>query len=596
MPERPLGPSTRRGCEGSGTLKKEWIINPPWPGCESAATRWGCPPVVAQILYNRGLKADDRCDTFLNPRLGDLYPPELLPGAVEAAEKITDAARNRRPIVLYGDYDVDGMTGIAILWHLLRLAGAHVEFYVPHRLNEGYGLSAEAVRSLAGDGAKLIVSVDCGITGVEAARAAREAGASLIITDHHQTGDLLPEGVTIVHPSVGGQYPNEHLSGAGVAFKVAWAVARRLSGSEKVSDLHREYLNEALAFAALGTIADVVPLIGENRIIARHGLRRLESTPFVGLQILIESAGLAGSRVGGYDVGFKLAPRLNAAGRMGHARLAVELLTRAKEDRAREIALYLEEQNRARQSTERRIARQTCELVERHGMDTDAHRAIVLANEGWHAGVIGIVASRLVDRYHRPTVLISLDNGHGQGSGRSIPRFDMHEALTACGEHLTEFGGHAMAAGLKIEPRRVPAFAEAFTQIANNRLTGADLRDKLWIDAQIPLGCLDLPTTEALRGLGPFGPGNPRPRLATDWVELAAEPRIVGSSGTHLQATFSDGTAIVKAIGFGQAESIETLKSQRRCRVAFEPLLNEFNGRRTVEMQVLDFQFPGAGT
>ena len=575
-------------------MSKEWIIHSPWSGCESAAARWGCPPVVAQVLYNRGLKTADRPDVFLNPRLSDLYPPEALPGAVAAADVIVEAVRRRQPIVLYGDYDVDGMTGVAILWHLLRLAGAQIGFYVPHRLNEGYGLSADAVRSLAADGAKLIVSVDCGITGVEAARAAREGGATLVITDHHQAAEALPEDVTIVHPCVGGRYPNEHLSGAGVAFKVAWAVAQRLSGSQKVNDLYREFLSEALALAALGTVADVVPLVGENRIIARHGLRRLESTPFVGLQVLIASAGLSGSRVGGYDVGFKLAPRLNAAGRMGHARLAVELLTRANEDRAREIALYLEEQNRARQTTERRIVRQACELAERNGMDTDARRAIVLASEGWHAGVIGIVASRLVDRYCRPAVLISLDNGQGQGSARSVPRFDIHAALADCAEHLTEFGGHAMAAGLKIEPDRVPAFTEAFIEVANQRLTGADLREKIWIDAEVPLESLDLPTAEALNALGPFGAGNPRPKLSTDWVELAAEPRVVGSSGAHLQATFSDGTVVVKAIGFGQAEAIDALKSQRRCRVAFEPLINEFNGRRSVEMQVIDFQFPAA--
>ena len=587
---------------GMELLSKEWIISPPWEQCDAVAARWRVPPLVAQVLYNRGLDGTDRPTDFLDPRLRNLHLPRELPGAAAAAKAIVQAIRRDQSIVLYGDYDVDGMTGVAILWHLLSIAGARVSFYVPHRLAEGYGLNCNALRTLVADGTDLIVSVDCGVTAVDAARVVREAGATLIITDHHQPGPALPQDTIIVHPSVGGSYPNEHLCGAGVAFKLAWAIAQVLSnsvpqppgltGAQKVTDTYRKFLHEALALAALGTVADVVPLVGENRIIARHGLALLPATPFVGLRVLMESAGLRGTKVDGHDVGFKLAPRLNAAGRMGHARLAVELLTRATEDRAREIALYLEEQNRARQTTERRITKQACDMVQRRGMDGDACRAIVLAGEGWHAGVIGIVASRLVDRYHRPAVLIALEDGHGQGSARSVPSFDLHQALGRCASHLTEFGGHAMAAGLKIRTEQVPPFTEAFTDVANNALTGADLRETLRIDAQVPLSCLDLPTVEALTGLGPFGTGNPRPRLATDWVELAAEPRLVGSSGRHLQAVFSQGGAVMKAIAFGQSGVIDELKQRRRCQVAFAPMINEFNGRRNVEMQVVDFQFP----
>ncbi|NOS99368.1 MAG: single-stranded-DNA-specific exonuclease RecJ [Phycisphaerales bacterium] len=571
---------------------REWIIRPAWVERDAAAERWRVHPLIAQLLFNRGVHGSARPSTFLDPQLGELYPPELLPGATVAAAAIAAAVRDRRKIVIYGDYDVDGMTGLAILWHVLRAAGADVSFYVPHRLDEGYGVNVEAVRGLVADGAQLIVTVDCGVTAVEAAAAVRSAGAEIIITDHHQSGDTLPEGVTIVHPTVGGQYPNEHLCGAGVAFKLGWAIAQAICGSQRVNEPYRSLLSDALALAALGTVADVVPLIGENRVIVRHGLARLTSTPFVGLRVLMESAGLANGKVHSYDVGFKLAPRLNAAGRMGHARLAVELLTRADEARSREIALYLEEQNRARQTTERRIARQATELVEAKRQNGDACRAVVLAQKGWHAGVIGIVASRLVDKFHRPTVLISLGDEIGQGSARSVPNFNLVEALAACGEHLIEFGGHAMAAGLKIKPDRVTAFTEAFTHRANNHLTGADLKRKLWIDAEVALHWLDLPTADALSKLGPFGQGNPRPVLCTDWVTLADEPRTVGASGGHVQAVFSDGKSAMKSIAFGQASALEPLKHHRRCRVAFEPIVNEFNGRRTVEMQVIDFQFP----
>lgn len=575
-------------------VNTEWIIRPPWSERDAAAARWRVPPLVAQILANRGLAIEDRAADFLSPQLKDLIKPQELPGACEAADRIVKAIHRGDKIVIYGDYDVDGMTGVACLWHTLRIADASVDFYVPHRIEEGYGVNCDAIRSLAADGAAMIVTVDCGITAVEAARVATELGVQLVITDHHQPGPTLPQDVVIVHPSVGGSYPNEHLCGSGVAFKLSWAIAQKLNESDKVSEIYRGFLREALAFAALGTIADVVPLVGENRIIARHGLALLRKTPFVGLRALIEQSGLTNAKISGYDVGFKLAPRLNAAGRMGHARLGVELLTRATEERAREIALYLEEQNRSRQTAQRRIVRQASEMVERLGLDTDANRAIVLADEGWHPGVIGIVASRLVDLFGRPTVLIGLGDNGGQGSARSIRNFDMHAALSACSDHLLDYGGHAMAAGLRIDADQVPAFTEAFLAHANNHVTASDLRKQIHIDAVVSLGELDLSTTEALADLGPFGIGNPRPKLATDWVELADEPRCVGKTGTHLQAIFTSGSDVLRAIAFGQSAALEPLKQHRRCKIAFEPIVNEFNGTKTVQMQVLGFQFPTA--
>jgi single-stranded-DNA-specific exonuclease len=306
----------------------------------------------------------------------------------------------------------------------------------------------------------------------------------------------------------------------------------------------------------------------------------------------MESAGLSDSKVSAYDVGFRLAPRINAAGRMGHARLAVELLTEAGASRAREIALYLEEQNRSRQSTERQILKQACELIEKNKFASDAHRAIVVAAEGWHAGVIGIVASRIVERYHRPAVMIALTNGDGQGSARSIGSFNLAAALARCAEHLVQHGGHAMAAGLKLASAKVGEFREAFVDVANNSLTGDDLVPKLRLDAEAALSELTLPAAEMVAALGPFGTGNPRPLLATDWVELAAEPRAVGSKENHLQASFRQNGLLMRGVGFGLANHLEDLKQHRRCRVAFEPVVNEFNGRRSVEMHIVDMKFP----
>ncbi len=572
-------------------MAKQWIIAVQPTDLSAAAKRWHLPPLVAQLLINRGLSVEKPAEAFLTPRLKDLDPPGLLPGATDAAVRIVDAIRSDTKIVLYGDYDVDGTTGVASLWHALRLAGAKVSFYVPHRTQEGYGLNLDAVRQLIEDGAGMIVTVDCGISAVDVAKAIAGAGVQLVITDHHIPHTTIPQADVIVHPTVGGTCPNPHLCGAGVAFKLAWAVAQRLSGTDRVSPEFRDLLAELLPLAALGTIADVVPLRGENRIIARHGLERLAGTALPGLRALIDSIGLRGE-ISGYDVGFKLAPRINAAGRMGHARLAVELLTRADTDRAREIALYLEEHNRSRQATERQITKQAGELVERSNLASDARRAIVLAAKGWHGGVIGIVAARMVDRYQRPTIIITLTDGEGQGSGRSIQHFDLNAALVSCAEHLISYGGHAMAAGLRIAEDHIEPFTEAFVEIANNRLTGDDLVEKLRLDAQVALGELTLPTGEAIVALGPFGAGNPRPMFATDWVELAAEPRGVGAQQQHLQASFRSDGVTVKAIGFGMGSDIENLKQHRRCRVAFEPIINDYNGRRTVEMRIIDLQFP----
>ena len=573
-------------------MTKNWLIAPRSPQCAELAAAWRLPKLVAQLLINRGVDRLSLRDGFLSPQLKDLHPPARLPGSQQAAGIIVDAIRKKKKIVLYGDYDVDGTVGLAILWHAIRCAGGEAGFYVPHRVDEGYGLNRQAVERLADDGAELIVTIDCGVTAVAEAAILRERGVGLIVTDHHTPHDTLPQTDALVHPSLGGDYDNPHLCGAGVAFKLAWSIGQALAGTERVDASFRALLVELLPLAALGTIADVVPLVGENRIIARHGLQGLPRCEIPGIRALIESAGLGDAEITGYDVGFKLAPRINAAGRMGHARLAVELLTRANADRAREIALYLETHNRSRQSTERKILKQATELVERRGLAGDARRALVVAAEGWHAGVIGIVASRLVARYHRPAVVIALSEDRGQGSARSIDTFHLANAFATCKEHLISYGGHAMAAGLQIQASRVPAFAEALVNVANNRLTAADLVPKLRLDAEVELDELTMPTAEAISELGPFGAGNPKPTLATAWVDVVSEPRCVGKQQDHLQATFVQGGVRIRGIGFGLGGMLEDLKQYRRCRVAFEPIINEYLGRRSVEMRMIDLQFP----
>jgi single-stranded-DNA-specific exonuclease len=558
-----------------------------------SAQRLGVTPLVAQLLHNRDITDADEAASFLNPQFKDLYPPDVIPNINEAADRIVDAARNGERIVIYGDYDVDGVTGIAILWNCLRLMDATVDFYVPHRVEEGYGLNDQAIRKIAEDGAKVIVSVDCGISALAEADLARSLGVDLIITDHHRIGEQLPDAFQIVHPRLGDiSAPNPDISGAGVAFKLAWALARRYLGADRVSPEFRDALVEATNFAALGTIADVVPLRGENRILARFGLAGLAQSRHVGISALLESAGLKNSKLDSYDVGFKLAPRLNAAGRMGHAQLAAELFTRADADRAREIASYLETQNRQRQSMERKITEQAKEMTEQAAMDNGDQRAIVLAREEWHPGVIGIVASRLVDAYSRPAIMIALNGQGGQGSGRSIDGFNLYEALHTCRDHLTSYGGHDMAAGLKISLENVEPFVDAFIAHANETVHSAQLTPRLRIDAVVDLMQIDEMVVKQIEALAPFGFGNPRPRLCVEWSEISGEPRRVGGQGQHLQFALRRGRQVIKAIAFGRGRLADQLAAARKCEVAFEPRFNDFNGRRSVELFISDIRIP----
>jgi single-stranded-DNA-specific exonuclease len=496
---------------------------------------------------------------------------------------------------VYGDYDVDGISGTAILLQVLRLFGAQPDAYVPHRLEEGYGLNANALQQIAQVGTKVVITVDCGIASLAEADEARRLGMDLIITDHHEYRDSLPDAAVCIHPRLpGGDYPFGALSGAGVAFKLAWALAKRSCGSDKVTPRFREFLLDSIALATLGTIADVVPLLGENRILVRHGLSRIRQAPSAGMKALLHSAGVNGT-VRAMDVGFRLGPRLNAAGRLGCARLVVELLTTTSTQRATDLANFLEGQNQQRQQLERKMVAQAREMLDGH----DAP-AIVLASADWHAGVLGIVASRLVDRFARPTLLIALpsanDDGDGvaQGSGRSIPGFPLHEALKACDAHLISHGGHQMAAGFKVRPDEIASLRDAFTAYAARHFPDGPPPPCLTLDAETPLAALTLGMVQDLDRLEPYGSANSRPLLLAGSVHLVGEPRKMGGGERHLNFRVRQGQTTLRAVAFGMAERIDELTSAGgECSLAFTPKINEWQGRRTVELEVADFQ-PGS--
>lgn len=560
---------------------------------EAFAEKCSISPVVAQLLLNRGVDSPESARDFLDAKLTGLRPPEELPGVPAAVLRIAAAIEAGEEVVVYGDYDADGMTATAILYRCLKLLGAKVSYHLPNRMEEGYGLHVDSVEKLAARGKQLLITVDCGVASVAPARRAQELGLSLIVTDHHRYGDELPVADAIVHPALPGtNYPFTGLCGAGVAFKLAWALCQHQTGSAKVADHMRAFLLQAIGLAAIGTVADVVPLQDENRVIVRNGLKTLANDPPVGLQKLMELTKVSEkSELTSEDIGFTLAPRLNAAGRLGQAQLGVELLVTEDAERAEALARYIIELNENRTKLERSILISAGKQIkELHCPDTDP--AFVLASPTWHPGVIGIVAGKLAEKYHRPVVLIALDKlgtKPGTGSGRSPTGVNLHAAFQDCEEYLLSGGGHAAAAGLKIEENKLSAFRAAFMEAVAEQSDEQGQPAELLFDAEATLNQLDLGTLIQLEKLAPFGMGNPRPLFCAIDVELAEPPKPLGTTGKHLSLLLSQMGTQMRAVAFGQAEEwMEDLQQvTSTVDLAFRPVINEFRGYRKVEMHLV---------
>jgi single-stranded-DNA-specific exonuclease len=574
-------------------VKKAWRLLPhDGPAIERLAGQLGVAQLVAQLLLNRQVKTPEDARHFLHAPLKDLHEPELVPGMLEAARRLHDAVRQQRPICVYGDYDVDGVTGTAILYTTLQLLGAKVEFFVPHRLDDGYGLNVRALENIARNGGSMVVTVDCGIASLAEANEARRLGLELIITDHHEFKTQLPTADVLVHPRLdGGKYPFGGLCGSGVAFKLAWAVAKLASGGDKVSSRLREFLLDAVALVALGTVADVMPLFDENRVFVRHGLARLRQSPTVGLRALLHACKLDGkSELTATDIGYSLAPRLNAAGRLGSAQIAVELLLSSSSAHAEDLARELEELNLRRQELEKHIYFDARKLAEQS--DQLDRAALVLAHGQWHAGLIGIVAGRLAEQFGRPTLMITISDKEqlAVGSGRSIPGFRLHEALAACAHHLLAHGGHAAAAGFRMRPTAIMPFRESFCNVAAGHFTDGPPRPYLTLDAEVPLSALTFNVVESLAQLEPYGNGNPPPLLLTGDVQILGIPRRIGND-RHLTFRVRHHGKELRAIAFGMADRLDELMSAGgSCCLAFEPRINEWQGWSSVELFVRDFQ------
>lgn len=549
-------------------------------------------PPTAQVLVNRGVRDVESAQAFLRPQLNDLAEPDLLPGMEAAVQRIYRAAREKEKILVYGDYDVDGTSAVALLVRFFRLTGIDVDYYVPHRIDEGYGLNLDAISEFKERGISLMITVDCGVSAVAEAEHARAEGLDLIITDHHEPGEHIAPALAVIDPKLtGSMHPYRELSGVGVAFKLAWGVAKQFSDGQKMSEPFRQFLLHSLGLVALGTVADVVPLTGENRIFARFGLQTLGTASGPGLLALIRCARIRSLRLTTRDVSFGLAPRLNAAGRMAEAGLAIELMLTEDGARGEEIANELERHNSDRRKLQEETFEHAREML-LHQPDFETSRAIVLAHDSWHPGIIGIVASKLVEDFNRPAALIALDGGVGKGSARSVRGFDLFRAIEGFSDRLMSFGGHAAAAGFLIAADQVAGLR----QHLNQQLAEADpelFEPSLDVDAEIALADLTEQFVGELQLLEPHGQGNRRPLFLINGLEIAGRPRLVGAKGQHIIFYLSDGKTSYKAIAFRMGEELydKIVGGARRCSVVCAPKVDTWNGTGEVELHVQDVKF-----
>jgi single-stranded-DNA-specific exonuclease len=551
----------------------------------SLAQALGVSPVTARLLAIRGITDPDDASRFLNPTLEQLHDPLKLAGLECAVDRLLVAITRSERIAVHGDYDVDGITSTVILRRALELLGGNVTHFIPERLTDGYGLQPATIDRLHAEGVKLIVSVDCGIRGADAARRARELGVELIITDHHEPDSELPDACAVVNPKRHDcSYPDKNLAGVGVALKVVQALCARAGKSA--------WLPAFVKIASIGTLADVVPLVGENRIIAKLGLQMLTKGPHkVGLRALLEAAGLTGKTIDSYHIGFMVAPRINAAGRMSTPDIATRLLLAADEamgEEAKALAAQLEEENTRRRQEDQDILAKAKKIVETDP-EIGARSVLVVAGEGWHRGVIGIVASKLVDAFYRPAIVLSVDGDMAHGSCRSIAGFDMLACLESCAPLMKRFGGHKAAAGLQLDTARIREFRLAVNAHADTCLGPDDLRPRLWLDGPLAFSDLNERVMSEFASLAPFGPGNPRPRFHTGPVAIVDGPRLL--KDRHLKMSMKQNGRVLRAIQWNAAEREPNLTARKDgVEIAYTVEENEYLGNKYVELRLEDFR------
>ena len=575
-----------------------WILRrPDRSTVEALARRRDLPEVVAGLLVSRGHCEVEAVDVHLAASPRGLHDPSLLPGMEAATERLERAVRDGETVLVHGDYDVDGVTGTALLMRLLRLVGARARWHIPNRLVDGYSFGDHSLEKARETGATVVISVDNGTSAFETIAALQERGVDTVVTDHHEPPPphpelgALPPAAAVVNPKLeDSTYPWRELCGGAVAFKLAWGLCQRLSGAQRVRPEFKAFLDDAMAYVAIATVSDVVPLLDENRIFARWGLKSLEGTRNPGLRALLTVAGLEGRGLGAEDVAFQIGPRINASGRLGSAARAVELFLSENLDHALGLARELDALNQERRTIEREVLDQARVEAARFA-DPAEHPVLVLAGEGWHQGVVGIVAARLVEEYGRPAVVIGLDGAEGRGSARSVPGFSVLEALHGGAGEVLRYGGHAQAAGLEVRAAAVPALREAVCRRARELLGGAEYPPlELQIDCELPLARMTPGLMRHFDRLAPFGERNEKPVLLSRDLRLSAPPRLVGAERTHLLLRLRQGAVEHKAMGFGMGARADELVMGRPVEAVYTPVWNTFRGETRLELVLHDFR------
>ena len=576
---------------------RQWVFPPARDDrVHELASACDLNPVMAQLLINRGVDSVQKVREFLNPSLASMHDPFLLKGMEAAVKRIRQAIDTNEKIVVYGDFDVDGTVSTTLMMLLFRLLGANADFYIPKRMEEGYGLNVPAIARLRKQGCSLLITVDNGITAVAEVQSARSLGMDVIITDHHVAGEHLPSAKAIVNPKQPGcTYPHQNLAGVGVAFKVVWGIAESYGFAQKLGDDFNRFLENALGMVCIATVADVVPVLGENRVFVSYGLQALPRVTNPGIRALIDVCNLSGQQLDTSHIGFRLAPRLNAGGRLGHEDLGVRMMLSAGYADALKLAEEMELENKQRQEIEREITQRARQQV-LDTIDLDHTTVIVIHSDDWHPGVIGIVSSRLSEEFYRPTVTIALNGPTGRGSARSIPNFSVYKALATCEDLFISFGGHDFAAGLEIHRDDIEELRLRLNAAAGDLLEPTTLHPSLNLDGILAPHQITPALVRQIEQMAPHGESNPLPLFATPPVEIAGRPRLVGKSDQHVSFFVRDpdrpDDVPVRAIAFHQPDYAQMLGERgAKFRIAFQPRMNRstrssFNGQ--VEMVVKD--------
>jgi single-stranded-DNA-specific exonuclease len=557
-----------------------WVVNPPRPEAEVLAQALSLPPAIARVLVNRKILTEEAARAFLFGDIAALYDPYLMKGMDRAVARIEEAVAKGEKILVFGDYDVDGVLSTVMLMKALTSLGAKVEYFIPERLTDGYGIKDEHVEIPVQKGAGLVISVDCGIKAVEFTARAKEKGIDVIITDHHRPGETLPDAVAVLNPVLADSgYPDGSLAGVGVAFKLIQAL---LEKSGKAAGLPHY-----MKLVSIGTVADVAELKGENRVFVKLGLKGLRNVSNMGLRSLIEACGLGNRKISEGDIGFRIGPRINAAGRMGMTDLAVRLFFSESSEESQALVRKLDDLNAQRQKTEEKIFNDARERIEERGLDKK-YKCLVLGSPDWHRGVIGIVASKLKDRFNRPVVLFVYENGKAYGSGRSIPEVPLIDFLEDCRHLFLSYGGHKLAVGCTLPTERMAAFKEALNPLAEVRISEDNLIRKIKIDGPLEFAAVDDRFLETFALLFPFGVGNPKPLFLAENVEVISEPQVLQRK--HLKFLARQNGRVLEALGWDKAEWRHVVRRGSRVSLAFSLMMSEYLGVQKVSLSIEDLK------